>query len=330
MVDLLAQFRQLTRPPTGAEPGARFAGSPIPGYETHRIAVDAEGFPALLVSVLPGDVREPPIVLDHVVMQQGIECRVSEPDGSVQVGRFTLIRCTGGDPLLVDYFLRIGSSVIPLLGSTPTASDVSGVISRLVELFRAVLAPPRKSVQGLWGELFVISRAADAPTLVRAWHADAEDRYDFSMGSQRLEIKTVRGRERVHHFSLDQVVPAAGTEVLIASLFVESAGAGTSLGELIEKARTNVRSNPELALKIDQIIGLTLGERVLVSLDHRFDVELAEESLRFYEASAIPTPNPDLPSEVSEVRFRSNISRVTPIELTTYREQGDVFAAALR
>jgi hypothetical protein len=80
---------------------------------------------------------------------------------------------------------------------------------------------PRKSVQGLWAELFLMARLRDPSALVAAWHSQLGDLYDFSAGSQRIEVKSAIGRIRRHHFTLEQVLPIPRTRVLIASVLVE-------------------------------------------------------------------------------------------------------------
>src|SRR4029078_3598315 len=103
------------------------------------------------------------------------------------------------------------------------SQTTSDAIATIVELFRSLQAPPRKSVQGLWSELFLIAEARHPTLLLRAWHATPGDRYDFNLGTARLEVKSVAGAVRHHHFSLAQLSPTGGTTALVASLFIERA-----------------------------------------------------------------------------------------------------------
>ena len=138
----------------------RFSAIPIPGYEQHRLGKDAYGRPLLLISIL--DVRSQrqpaPIVLKHLTVMYNLNCRVSRPDSTFEEERFTVIHCTGDDATLQAYFLRVASAIVISLKDPPTQSDVANAINRLIELFRAMTKPPRKSVQGLWAELFLSNR----------------------------------------------------------------------------------------------------------------------------------------------------------------------------
>ena len=212
----------------------------------------------------------------------------------------------------------------------PTQSDVAHAMNQLIELFRAMAKAPRKSVQGLWAELFLISQARQPATLIEAWHTIVEDRYDFAMDDQRIEVKSFSGNVRQHHFSLEQLHPPEGIKALVASVSVESSQAGVSIEDLRERIQIRLGSSLDALLHIDSMIALTLGDAWQQASDIRFDERLAEESIAFYETSKIPSVNPNLPVGVSEVRFRSDLTEVVPAESSLYHIEGGIFEAVLR
>lgn len=332
MLDLLTLFDSLQRPETSSGENARFAALPIPGYERHRLGKDEQETPLLLISVVdPSENHRPiPIKLEHLTVQYDMDCRISRPDGGIEEGSFTIVRCTGIDNALHDYFLRVIGAVVISLGSAPSRRDVASIIDKLVELFRAMTEKPRKSIQGLWAELFLITRVRETAKMVTAWHVTPDDRYDFNCGDQRIEVKSTNGRVRQHYFTLEQLCPPSGTNVLVASIFVEHAGAGTSVMDLAERVRSRVTDNPDLLLHIDRIIGLTLGDNWRDALEEKFDRELAEESLAFFEPHAIPMVSPNLPFGVSAVHFKSDLTGRPTADIAHYRAIGGLFQAALR
>lgn len=222
MLNLIELFHSFDASAT-TESEERFSAIPIPEYEQHRLGKDTQGQPLLLISVLEGrGQREPvPIILEHLTVMYNLRCRVARPDGTSEEERFTIVRCTSEDTTLQTYFLRVASSIIISLKEQSTQSDVAHSVNQLIELFRAMVKPPRKSVQGLWAELFLISEARQPVLLVDAWHTEPEDRYDFAMDEQRIEVKSFSGQIRQHHFSLGQLHPPAGVNVLVASVRVE-------------------------------------------------------------------------------------------------------------
>lgn len=293
------------------------------------MAKDTDRSPCLLVSVSPGSGTRPaPVALEHLTVQHDVVCRVSRPGHAAEDAVFTVIRCTSEDAGLGAYFLGIGGAVVRLLGPSPSRDDVVRVVQTLVELFRAMGQPARKPAQGLWGELFLIARARSPETLLGAWHASPQDRYDFSAGAERIEVKTAAGGRREHHFTLQQLSPPRGTTLLVASLFVERVGGGRTLQDLAESVRARVGRWAELVLRLERVVVQTLGESWRSALEESFDFERAEESLQFFEPRAIPSVSPEVPEGVTEVRFRSDLTTRPSVRLSDYREAGGLFAAA--
>src|SRR5207302_1201199 len=105
-------------------------------------------------------------------------------------------------------------------------------------------------------------------------HVAFDDKYDFTRHDQRFEVKTSSTRLRVHHFSRDQLMPPAGTRLLVSSLFVERAGGGVSLAEMIDQVLARVNHDPHLALKVEHVVTGLLGDTWRNSMNERFDFEL--------------------------------------------------------
>ena len=327
MIDLARQFETIS-PPVETTSDLRFSAAPIAERPRHRIAVDRHGLPALLIDVVDAEGTGPPLVLEHIRMQQGVDCRVTEPDGSTESRRLTILRCTDNDPITREYFLRVGGTVLEAIGAAPTSEAVNRTIERLIELFRALAAPPRKSVIGFWAELFVISRSRHPATLVRAWHQSPDERFDFGLGEDRLEVKAAIGRVRRHHFSLEQLLPIPGVNVLIASLLIERSAAGPSLHELVESIRSHVAGDAAQILHVDTVVALTMGTAWRAAMDERFDANFAEAKLEYFRPNDIPQPPSPMPSEVTEVRFVSALTGCPSVPSDELRSGAGLFAAA--
>jgi Putative PD-(D/E)XK family member, (DUF4420) len=327
MADLRTEFRKLVPPASQGEGTVRFAAMPIPGFERHRLAINAAEDPCLLVAVDPGPrtVAVPPLALEHLTVQHDLHCRVTHLDGSTETGRFTIIRCAGGDRVLREYFLSIVGSLVGLLGELPTTSEVNAVVTRIVELFQAMSRPARKSVQGLWAELFIIARSRDVGRMVRAWHVVPADRYDFNEGPARVEVKSSAGPLRRHQFSLDQLIAPAGAHALVVSVRVERAGAGTSLGELVNEIKDALRGETLLSFHVDEIVMQTLGSSWRRALDERFDRHVAEDDLAYFEPDVIPRVDEALPPEVSDVHFRVDLTGVPTVNVAMHRKAETLF-----
>lgn len=218
--------------------------------------------------------------------------------------------------------------MVVALGPTPTSAAVRRAISGLVDLFQALTAPAQKSIQGIWAELFLIRKSADPRLVAAAWHKGAAEHFDFASGPQRIEVKSSSNRRREHNFSLAQLTSPGPSRVVIASLFVERAGGGVSLRRLFDDTRQLLSGDLNLTIQFDASFYGALGSGWSDAMDESFDWELAQESLAFFEAGSVPKVEGDIPPAVSDVRFRSDLSGLVPLEQSWLLGLGGLLAAA--
>lgn len=328
MTNLVSLYKQLKSLDGTTDNKVRFSACPIPGYTRHRLAKDINGFPCLLISTQESSmsVRPASVKLEHLEVLYDVNCRISHKD-SLENSRFTVISCTKQDVSMQEYFLRTCSTIVAAIGDSPTYKQVSKAVDNLVELFRALNEAPRKSVQGLWAELLLISLASNPTTLIKAWHRSPGDKYDFGFESQRIESKSATSRLRKHHFSLEQLSPLPGVEVLVTSVFVERIGSGMSLAELTDMVRSKVNNEPELLFYLDQMIGATLGNNWKSAAKDRFDYQLAKKSLAFFSPEVIPTIDTKLPKEVSNVYFEVDLTNIPTIDKKILKSKNGILGA---
>ena len=308
MHDLVDLFDSLGRPARDGE-GLVFIGAAIPG-SPHRIAKSEDGQPAILLATEGrGHLGTPPFALEHLHIKHGTRCRVQiEAEAPAQESTFSIVQCVRGDRALQLHFLRAVGAALLALGPVPTNEQLSESLNALVALFRAMSNLPRKSVQGLWGELFVIAEALEPPELVRRWHTSSGELFDFAAGPARLEVKTAADPIRQHYFRLEQL-QRADVEIAVASLLVSPSGAGTSAHDLLTEIYSVLRE-PDLALHVERVVADTLGAQWTTAFSGRFDRELARASLAFFRASDVPAPRCTVPSTVTDIRFRSDLTNV--------------------
>lgn len=325
-VDLLQLFQSLVLPIAAAS-GNDLSAVPIPSAESHRLAKDANGSPCLLIRQSPQRATSAPIRLENLLISFDVPCTIVNPGREPERDTFTIIRCTASNPALFPHFLKILSPLIAVLGPTPTRAAVRRAISGLVELFQALAAPAKKTIQGVWAELLVIRLASDPQVIAAAWHSDPRERFDFAAGPQRIEVKSSSLRRRAHHFSLAQLTPPQGTRVLVASLFVERSGGGTSVQSLFESVRVLLASSAELTARFDATFYTSLGSGWAEAMNEAFDWELARESLAFFDSVEIPTVAIPIPTMVTDVRFFSDLTSLIPFQRDELLSAGGIFAA---
>jgi len=326
-VDLASLYESLVLP-LGLPSGTNLSAVPIPDSQTHRLAKDSSGSPCLLLRQPIGATRPAPIRLQNLFVSYDVPCTITDPSGRQEGGNFTIIKCSNADPNLFPHFLRIISPMVVALGPTPTSAAVRRAISGLVDLFQALTAPAQKSIQGIWAELFLIRTSSDPRVVAAAWHKGAEEHFDFAAGPQRIEVKSSGNRRREHHFSLAQLTSSGPSRIVIASIFVERTGGGVSLRTLFDETRQLLSGDLNLTLQLDASFYSALGAGWSDAMDEAFDWELAQESLAFFEAELVPKVEGGIPPAVSDVRFRSDLSGLTPLEQSALLGLGGLLAAA--
>ena len=257
--------------------------------------------------------RDRPLGVDlaNLRVEHNVRCGVSRQGGGVEIARYSIIQCLSSDRAVQACFLRTIGGVLVGLDGHVGARDLVDLIDRLVVLFRLVGKPRERTIHGLWAELFVILSGSNPAMMIDAWHSQSMERFDFSRGSERLEVKSSSMRSREHMFSFEQVYPPSGASVLIASVHVEEQTNGRSLGYLWDRVVDAV-PNAEARIKVERVCAQSLGQDVGAGRRFAGDWNVAVESLTFYEVGDIPRPSGDCPAGVSQLRFRSDLSLAEP------------------
>lgn len=330
LLNLIPLFDQIEHPDNSGD-AFRFSAIPVSNFHRLRLGKDRQGAPSLLIlSDNPNEMLMiHPVLLEHLYVHPNTECFVSFPNGDRENKKFTIIGCRDTDKTLNYYFLRILAPILSYFTETSSELDLVNAINVLVELFRAISLPPKKTVQGLWAELFLIARSKNPGLLLSSWHVNPEDKYDFSCDDQKIEVKSSIARTRVHHFSLEQLSPPIGTNLIIASLFVERAGSGTTILDLSKRISENIGDDTSLLIKMNSVISTTLGQALKPALEEGFDFQLAEQSLEFYDYSVVPSIKNELPPEISGVHFRSDVNNKQTLDVKKYKTLGKLFQACL-
>lgn len=306
-----------------------FNAIPIPNFPSFRIAVDLEGNPVILLSIVNAvkNIALKNFRLKYLQLEQNIECKISE-NGKSSFQTFTVITFTSTDRNLQEYFLRISETLVKTLSNKPTQQQVIESLNKFVEVFRALTDTPTNTVHGLWTELFLIENSANPKTFLNYWHNIPEEKFDFNSGLEKIEVKSNSNFERIHTFSSEQLNPPKGTAVLVASIFVRQNNGGQSIQQLVDSITTKVNYDIDLTDKLNNIVCKTLGNSLEQSIRIKFDYNIAKDSLQFYRQQDISKIEEiHIPNEVSEVRYKSDLTELNPINIKTMEQNGNLFGS---
>ena len=294
----------------------------IPGFEWARLGVKQDS----VLLLLPPSINSqgPDHDLEHIRISPNEEFNIRESQG-LRVETVAVISTKSRDGWLVETFLEL----VAMLFDSGVSSDpesVSKLIQDLVSLFRALTQPNQKSTQGLWGELFLINQATDVELAVSAWHTTPNDRYDFALSHERVEVKTTTG-PRIHMFSHSQLVPISGLRVMIASLILNPSADGQCCADLVAQVIPKLLTDETRRSFIHQV-ARTLGDNWNSQGGFRYDFDQAAQSLRFFDAVNVPKIMQPIPPNVHGVKYQSDLQVVAEMALSDF-DSRDVLSLSL-
>ena len=274
---------------------------------------DPAGRPVLLIRIHSASRARAPVQLNGLSVYFCLSSVISLPTGETQNGDFATLLCTSDERDLQQYFISVCSALVKLIGQATDSDSIIRCIQRSIDLYQKIALPQKKSVVGLAGELYAIYLSSSSLDMVNAWRNGKNDHFDFSIGDARLEVKGVSGRRRSHYFSLEQTNPPPGTYAVVLSLFIEAAGAGLSIGEMIRRIDARLFNAPELQMKFHEIIAGTLGSAITSAFAFSFDERQAKASARYFDLLTIPAIR-IAPLGVTSVKFNSDLSTTPELD----------------
>lgn len=283
----------------------------LPGVPSYHLGRTSSGdLCALIETQTTG--RGGDVLLRNLEVRQGVRCRVRDPGGSESTVHGSLIICRTGHPTLVDLFLRLYADAVEDLGPAPSAAAVASWLQGLATLLSRLEQTSRRTLQGLWAELLVIRELGETTRLLRRWHADPRECFDFLGSAFALEVKSCQEFDRVHEFSLEQLRPPDGLEAWVASIVVRRDVAGVSVLELSAQIEADI-SDRALRTQFRDMVLASGGAALEDDDHHRFDLSTARTSLRLLDTFAIPCLREAVPSDVISVTLRVRCASVAEV-----------------
>ena len=283
---------------------------------THKLGASKEHYPMFFIATNDAFNNIPNTIRELLSVEYDMECTINEANGSTSLRKFAIITLRSNDRHLQSYFIEIFAMMLQKMPQQPSKQELSIEVERLVTIFSALTATPRKKIQGLWAELLVIEKSRDPKTLINAWHSIPSSKYDFTLGRDKIEVKSTSSEERIHRFSLDQLNPSPSSRLLIASITVRESGHnlnGLSVKDLYNRI-CNRLQNIEIKIRLYTIIAQTLGNDINKIDSVFFDYTTASDTLAFYDYQTIPRIlKKDVPPSVTDVKFACNITKLKDI-----------------
>jgi hypothetical protein len=295
----------------GPQGGIGYSAFTVPGSAGHMVALSAGGMPGLLIQTAAGGTKPPRIQLSGLNASFGVACTIAVDGTAPQERNISILECTAPEEAR-PIFAEFGCSFLRLLGERPTMAQTAVAVTRFAAIFASLTRPSRQSVTGLIGELMLLLLSSDVAAAINCWRTNQVDHFDFVAPDARVECKASSSGMRLHSLSWEQCNPPPGP-ALLASLFVDSAGGGTSVRELMARIEDRLVENPEAATRLRETVAATMGAALRPCLDVRFDEAVCEASLQWFDLRAVPAIRGELPTGVGGLRFISNLAMINSL-----------------
>lgn len=290
---------------------------------SHYIAVNPEGDIMLFINFKnPSKYQFTPSKGKFLEVHYDVSFNFKRINNSKNISHdFCLLKLNNQDNEnnLYKYFLDLCIELITKLGEQPDIKEIYSFIENTKRLFEQLTIKKNTDEIGLWGELFLIYKSKDLNYIVESWHINKTDRFDFNDSINKLEVKTTKKNERIHHFSLNQLDKLQSSNTLICSIMTSEVGKGISVFELYERILSELDNNVKHVFrdKFFQICGSDL-----ISFNTKFDLGMAKSSCKFYSVSSIPSIDfGSIQSGVTNVEFDSNLQTVKFLDLNNFKSE---------
>ncbi|MCR5277391.1 MAG: PD-(D/E)XK motif protein [Bacteroidales bacterium] len=283
----------------------------------HKLGISNEKYPIFFIKTTDEKPIIPDLNLDILSVDYNQDCTLIDDNHKRHSGTYSLLTLRNTEPTLQRYFIEICLLILEKLREEPSRRELATEVDDLIAIFTAIKAKGKKTVQGLWAELLVIETSKYPEVLINAWHSSPSAKYDFTLGGDKIEVKSTSGDERVHHFSIDQLLHTAHSHLVIASTFVRESGqgfGGLCINDLYQKICKRVL-NADSRFKLQKVMAETIGRDYTKLNSEFFDYVSARDTMAFYDSDNVPRiSREDVPTEVSKVEFDSNLSGVLDIK----------------
>ena len=171
-------------------------------------------------------------------------------------------------------------------------------------------------IAALWADLLVIEQCSQPEILINAWQTTPSVQYDFSLGRDKIVVRSSVLEDRVHGFTLDVVRPVMRARVLVASTVVrlaEACSGGLSLKGLYARVLRRVPA-ADAQMRLYSRVADAVGGDVGAFEGVCFDYAAALDYLEFYDGAEVPAVERGLlPAGVGDVSFTSDLSGLVDV-----------------
>ena len=282
----------------------------------HKIGCSEQGYPKFFVVTSDHSSMLHNLNAELLSVEYDMVCNIIEGNQCIDSERFTIITLRSENEQLQSMFVDVFFMMLGLLPHKPTNLAIAAKIEQLLSIFSKIKKKPLRKLQGLWAELLIIEQSIDPVTMARAWHSQPEAKYDFTMGQDKLEVKSTSGENRIHRFSFFFLNPAESSRLLIASVITRESAKdqnGLSVYDLYDSISQRIKDD-ETKIHVYDVMVDTLGSDFNIARRRFFDYSEACDRLAYFDHIDIPRILKEhIPPLVTEVKYSADLSHLTDV-----------------
>jgi hypothetical protein len=274
-----------------------------------KLGISSDNLPVLMIPAI--DEYETEEINRYSGLNVSLYRRCKLIDSEVYSSTFHLIKCLDDEAKIIKTFLDFFEDLF----SEPKGQEIDSVLERLEFLSKLLglrKSKSKKSAMGLWSELFLINSYSLVSEFISAWHNQVKEKLDFEFSDMAIEVKSFSTDQRVHFFSQHQLSNLSYEDLFIMSVQLKEIDETLSIRDLYLQILSKI-SGRETKDKFNKVFFEYAGDTDLD--DYRFSLSIANNTVKFLNASDIPSIIDEaIPTEVSGLRYKSDCSKVDPIE----------------
>ena len=277
----------------------------VQGFSGVQIGISPNQKPVILIE---GDKTESRISkidgLSGINASFGVLCSTS--NNSKSPSFFNIIEFLEEDSFL-DFFFDFFEEILKQKENR-NALKIREEILNISKLFSFKNKVSRKSMMGLWSEIFIIYSSQNPDLWIDKWPLNSRSTFDFDFSNIGLDVKSFGGHNREHFFSIEQLHNQSTEQTLILSICLKESDTGESIFDLLKLTKSKLREKKNIK-KLETKIFKKAGKEIQDT--KRFNMKIAKSTLCVLRGKDIPSLNPiNTPLGVSEIKFKSDCSNI--------------------
>ena len=301
----------------------------LPG-KLHKLGVSEEGYPKFFVVTSDNNLMQN-LNAELLSVEYNVLCNIIDEGNVFDDQHFTIITLRSENEQLHRMFIDVFLMMLNSIPQKPSNIQIASKVENLLSIFAKLKRRPVHKIQGLWAELLLIAQSNNPTIVARAWHSTPNSKYDFTMGGDKVEVKSTKGENRIHQFSLDQLNPSTNSRLLICSVIVRESAVsetGVSVFDLYDRIAKKI-SESDVRIHISEVIADTLGSDFFAAQQKHFDYIEGCDRLALFNYTSVPKISRDsVPEHISEVRFTADLTHLEDVRVIGYdKGNSDLFNA---